>query len=75
VSLADALHWLSGKSPEQALQLAMGLEVNAYDRYRIMSRDAADDESRDGFAKLAREEKAHLGLISDELDRWLEKRH
>ena len=73
VSLADALQGLAGKSAEQALQLAMGLEINAYDRYRIMSRDAIDDESRDGFAKLAREEKAHLGLISDELDRWLDK--
>jgi rhodanese-related sulfurtransferase/rubrerythrin len=74
VSLADALQWLSGKSPEQALQLAMSLEINAYDRYQIMSRDAVDDESRDGFAKLAREEKAHLGLISDELDRRLAKK-
>lgn len=71
VSLADALHWLAGKSAEQALQLALGLEINAYDRYLIMSRDAADEESRYGFARLAREEKAHLGLISDELDRWL----
>jgi rhodanese-related sulfurtransferase/rubrerythrin len=73
VSLAAALQWLAGKSPEQALQLAMGLEVNAYDRYLVMSRNAADAESRDGFAKLAREEKAHLGLISDELDLWLAK--
>ncbi len=73
VSLADALQWLAGKSAEQALQLAMGLEINAYDRYRIMSREAIDDQSRDGFAQLAREEKAHLVLISDELDRWLDK--
>jgi len=73
LSLANALQWLAGKSAERALELALSLEINAYDRYLIMSRDAADDESRDGFAHLAREEKAHLGLISDQLDRWLAK--
>lgn len=71
VSLTDALNWLHGKSSEHALQLAMSLEINAYDRYLRMSREAADAEARPVFNRLAREEKAHLGLISDELDRWL----
>lgn len=69
--LKDALRWLPGKSPRQALELAIGLEANAYDRYRIMSRDAADQEGRTAFERLAREEKSHLALLSDELDRWL----
>ncbi len=70
--LAEALRWLPGKTAQQALELAMALEVNAYDRYQVMSRDAVDQEGRQAFEHLAREEKNHLGLLSDELDRWLE---
>lgn len=70
--LAEALHWLPGKTAQQALELAISLEVNAYDRYQIMSREAADPEGRSAFAQLAREEKVHLDLLSDELDRWVD---
>lgn len=70
--LAEALRWLPGKTAQQALELAISLEVNACDRYQIMSRDAVDQEGRQAFEYLAREEKVHLGLLSDELDRWLE---
>lgn len=70
--LAEALRWLPGKTAQQALELAISLEVNAYDRYQIMSRKASDLEGQSAFGKLALEEKAHLGLLSDELDRWLE---
>ena len=69
--LAEALRWLPGKTAQQALELAISLEVNAYDRYQIMSRDAVDQEGRVVFGRLAREEKVHLGLLSDELDSWL----
>ena len=71
LKLSEALRWLPGKTASQALELAISLEVNAYDRYRIMSRDAADEEGRTAFERLAREEKGHLVLLSDELDRWL----
>jgi rhodanese-related sulfurtransferase/rubrerythrin len=70
--LAEALRWLPGKTAQQALELAISLEVNAYDRYQIMSRNAADQEGRQAFERLACEEKTHLGLLCDELDRWLE---
>ncbi|OEU52078.1 MAG: hypothetical protein BA871_01060 [Desulfuromonadales bacterium C00003096] len=72
LTLAEALAWLPGKTAQQALELAISLEVNAYDRYQIMSRDAADQEGRQAFERLAREEKTHLVRLSDELDRWLE---
>ncbi len=72
LSLAEALRWLPGKTAQQALELAISLEVNAYDRYQIMSREAVDLEGQTAFGKLADEEKVHLGLLSDELDRWLE---
>lgn len=70
--LAEALRWLPGKTAQQALELAISLEVNAYDRYRIMSLAAADQEARQAFKRLAGEEKSHLVLLSDELDRWLQ---
>lgn len=73
LSLAEALRWLPGKTAQQALELAISLEVNAYDRYQIMSREAMDLEGQSAFGRLAGEEKNHLGLLSDELDRWLER--
>lgn len=70
--LAEVLRWLPGKTVLQVLELAISLEANAYDRYQIMSREAADSEGRQAFANLAREEKTHLLRLSDELDRYLE---
>ncbi len=72
LSLVEVLDWLPGKTVLQVLELAISLEANAYDRYQIMSREAADPQGRQAFANLAREEKAHLFRLSDELDRHLE---
>jgi rhodanese-related sulfurtransferase/rubrerythrin len=70
--LARALQWVQGRDYGQVLQLAIGLETNAYDRYLLMRREAADEQSRIIFNRLAEEEKIHLRLLSDHLDDWLE---
>jgi rhodanese-related sulfurtransferase/rubrerythrin len=72
VSLDQALQWVRGRDYGQVLQLAIGLEANAYDRYLLMRREAADELSRTIFNRLAGEEKIHLRLLSDHLDDWLE---
>jgi rhodanese-related sulfurtransferase/rubrerythrin len=71
MALNQALNWIQGKSPGQVLQLAMALEANSYDRYLLMRREVADDQSRAIFSHLAEEEKNHLRLLSDRLDRVL----
>ncbi|MEZ4600063.1 MAG: rhodanese-like domain-containing protein [Syntrophotaleaceae bacterium] len=72
VPLTEALQWVEGKSLHQVLQLAVALEANAYDRYLLMRREAGDEQSRSIFNHLAEEEKIHLQLLSDRLDRILE---
>jgi rhodanese-related sulfurtransferase/rubrerythrin len=70
--LDRALQWVKGRDYGQVLQLAIGLEANAYDRYLLMRREAAEEQSRAIFNRLAEEEKIHLRLLSDHLDDWLE---
>ncbi|MBU0946983.1 MAG: hypothetical protein KJ804_14990 [Proteobacteria bacterium] len=50
------------------IQLAMMLETQALDLYSRLSRTAADEEKRVFFAHMAKEEKLHLALLSDEYD-------
>jgi rubrerythrin len=48
--------------------MAMGLEANAYDRYLKMVDVSESDEAKEVFRAIAREEKGHLGRLSQLLD-------
>ncbi len=71
ITLDQARQWVQGKDLRRILQMAMGLETNAWDRYLLMERFAENAASREAFSRLAEEEKRHLELLSDELDRLL----
>ena len=60
VEMDAALKWAEGKPARRVLNLAMGLEANAYDRYLKMMDKAMDEDSKEVFATVAREEKGHL---------------
>jgi sulfur-carrier protein adenylyltransferase/sulfurtransferase len=70
ISVREALSWLEGRELAELLELAMGLEINAYDLYIKMGRRVGDEE-RQIFAGLAREEQQHLERLAQLLDRRL----
>jgi rubrerythrin len=64
--LDDALSWARGKETGKILELAMSLEISAYDRFRAL-RDAFENETaRQVFGLLAAEERSHLERLSVE---------
>jgi rubrerythrin len=68
IEMDEALKWAEGKPARRVLNLAIGLEANAYDRYLKMMEKAADEDSRDVFETVAREEKGHLKGLAGLLD-------
>jgi rhodanese-related sulfurtransferase/rubrerythrin len=60
VSVREALEWVKGKGVNDILDLAIGLESNAYDLYIKMERAMEDERTRRVFRLLAKEEQAHL---------------
>jgi rubrerythrin len=70
IPVGEALSWLEGRELAEVLELAMGLEINAYDLYIKMGRRVAGEE-RQIFAGLAREEQQHLERLAQLLDRRL----
>ena len=71
LELDEALRWAEGKPARRILNLAIGLEANAYDRYLKMMEKAVDEDTRDVFATVAREEKGHLKGLAALLDEIL----
>jgi rubrerythrin len=53
---------------ESIIHLGMMLETQALDLYTRLSRTTEDDESKTFFEYMAKEEKQHLHLLSNELD-------
>jgi rubrerythrin len=60
VSVQDALGWAKVKCVNDILDLAIGLESNAYDLYIKMERAMEDERARRVFRLLAKEEQSHL---------------
>lgn len=60
VSVQEALEWSKGKGVNDILDLAIGLESNAYDLYIKMERAMEDERARRVFRLLEKEEQAHL---------------
>lgn len=74
MELQAALEWARGKHVTEILELALGLESNAYDRYLKMLDTTDDESSREVFRGIAREEKGHLKRLADLMDEQLKNR-
>ena len=68
IAVKEALSWIKDNGVFESLELAMGLEVNAYDLYVKMSRAIDDKKAQQVFEKLAEEEQVHLEKLSNLLD-------
>ena len=69
VAVKEALAWAKGKGVSESLELAIALEVNAYDLYIKMSRAIEDKQAQQIFEKLSEEEQVHLEKLSGLLDK------
>ena len=71
VEVAKALKWTRGKSPEEILEFALALEVNAYDLHLKMAQRMTDSRAREMFARIADEEKGHLNRLQEHFIRLM----
>ncbi len=69
--VADAVAWAKGKPVPDILDLAIGLETNALDRYLVLSRDLEDPNARRVFEILADEERRHLRKLIELFEHYL----
>jgi rubrerythrin len=69
VPVKEALEWAKDKGVSESLELAMAMEVNAFDLYIKMSRAIEDEKARQIFEKLSEEEQVHLEKLADLLDK------
>jgi rubrerythrin len=74
MDLEAALQWAEGKTVLEVLELALGLESNAYDRYLKMFEATNDELSKEVFRTIAAEEKQHLVRLTELMDRNLQMR-
>ena len=68
IPVKEALAWIKGKSVSESLELAIAMEVNAFDLYVKMSRAIEDKQAKQIFEKLSEEEQVHLQKLSDLFD-------
>ena len=63
MSIRRALEWAEGRKALDVLELAVAMEVNAFDRYQRAARMLRAPESRKVLERLAQEEKEHLDRL------------
>ena len=68
IPVKDGLEWIKDKGVSESLELAMAMEVNAYDLYIKMSRAIEDKQAQQIFEKLSEEEQIHLEKLAGLLD-------
>lgn len=71
--LDASLQWARGRPVEEVLEFALAMETNAYDRYLKMIELVEDEQAREVFRVLSREEKKHLDRLSLLMDEVLER--
>ena len=69
IPVKDALAWAKDKEVTESLELAIAMEVNAYDLYIKMSRTIEDNQAQHIFEKLSAEEQVHLEKLAGLLDK------
>ena len=69
VSLTKVLEWADGKQAIDVIELAVAMEVNAYDLYLKVGQSLEVQESKAILLSLAQEEKVHLDRLNEALVR------
>ena len=69
VSLTKVLAWADGRQAIDVIELAVAMEVNAYDLYLKVGQGLESQESRSILLGLAQEEKVHLDRLNEALVR------
>jgi len=69
IPVKEALEWIKGKGVSESLELAIAMEINAYDLYIRMSRTIEDKQAQQIFKKLSAEEQVHLEKLASLLDK------
>ena len=64
MTLAEVREWGRDKAAADILELGMAMELNAYDRYLLLRRQAEDESVRRAFEVVSDEEKHHLERLS-----------
>jgi rhodanese-related sulfurtransferase/rubrerythrin len=59
------------RNQRDIIELAMTLETQSLDLYSRMAQKSSDREAKNFFLSMADEERSHLSLLSDELDKLL----
>ena len=67
----EALEWTQGRQIRDILDLAIGLEAVAYDRYLILRRELDDENARRVFEVLSDEERRHLQKLTRLFDHFI----
>jgi rubrerythrin len=68
MKVTEALDWAKEKEPTDILELAMSLEISAYDLYLLLENNMEDEKSKKVFKVLAEEEKQHLDRLTKVLE-------
>jgi rubrerythrin/rhodanese-related sulfurtransferase len=66
--LGEALAWAAQSSTAKIIDFAMALELNAYDHYLYLQRNASDPDSQRLFEVMAEEERHHLKSLGKSLE-------
>jgi rubrerythrin len=69
IAVKEALGWIQDKEVSDSLELAMSMEVNAFDLYIKMARAIDDKKAQQVFQRLSAEEQVHLEKLADLLDK------
>jgi len=69
IAVKEALEWIQNKGVSESLEMAIAMEVNAFDLYVKMSRAIKDEPARQIFEMLSEEEQVHLQKLADLLDK------
>jgi rhodanese-related sulfurtransferase/rubrerythrin len=69
VSLTKVLAWADGKQAIDVIELAVAMEVNAYDLYLKVGQGLEQQESKAILLRLAQEEKGHIDRLNEALVR------
>jgi sulfur-carrier protein adenylyltransferase/sulfurtransferase len=65
IELSEALAWARGRTPQEILEFALALEVNAYDLHLRLKQRMGDPRAGNLFSRLAGEEKEHLNRLQE----------
>lgn len=71
MKLGEVISWASGRSVIDVLEFAIGLEAKLYDLYMRMQEKYTEPPANTVYSKLAAEEKQHLDLFVDLLEKKL----